>query len=428
MDTELARTWQAPLAAKPIEATVAVPGSKSITNRAFVLATLSNGPTLVREPLVSRDTNLMLDALRTLGADVDQRDNGDVRITPGMSGPTERHIDVGNAGTVARFTPLLAARCDANVRYDGDEAIRRRPIGPLLDAMRALGVPITDAGGGRLPCTVHGVGRLPGGRVELDSSASSQFLSALLLAAPASDGGITVDLTGGTPPSEPHIAMTVAMLREFGADLHTRTADGEFVVAQGELSCPEYVVDPDLSTAAPFLAGAAVAGGRLRLSGWPEHTTQPGARMREVLDDLGVHTELDSGGLVVTGNGRLRGAELDLRDVGELTPVIAAMLCFADGPSRISGVAHLRGHETDRLAALSTELSALGAGVRDTDDGLLIEPAPMHGGTFHTYADHRLVMAAAVIGLRVPGVLVEDPETVGKTFPEFVPVWLAMLE
>ncbi|WP_132877811.1 3-phosphoshikimate 1-carboxyvinyltransferase [Tamaricihabitans halophyticus] len=425
MDTELSRNWQAPATEEPIDARVRVPGSKSITNRAYVLAALSPSPTLVREPLISRDTGLMLDALGAFGVDVVRRRGGDVLLTPGPLPTGERTIDVGNAGTVARFTPLLAARCAGDVHYDGDAAIRRRPIAPLLAAMRSLGVPVTDAGSGHLPCTVHGQGGLPGGAVEVDASASSQFLSALLLAGPACAGGITVRLVGGTPPSEPHIAMTVAMLREFGATVHV--APGEYRVEQGELTCPEYIVEPDLSAAAPFLAAVAVSGGRLCLSGWPATSTQPGARIRGVLSELGVANELGAEGLVVTSDGRLRGARLNLHDVGELTPVIAAMLCFAEGPSVITGVAHLRGHETDRLAALATELSKLGAGVRDTEDGLVIEPAPMHGGTFHTYDDHRLVMAAAVVGLRVPGVVVTDPGTVGKTFPEFTTVWQDML-
>lgn len=419
--------WIAPTHRGEIEATVRVPGSKSITNRAYVLASIAERPTTVRHPLDSRDARLMLGALAALGANSETVADGVVvRPRESLGGDVE-DVDVllGNAGTVARFTPPLAALGSRTVHFDGDEAIRRRPLAPLLRALRDLGADIEDGGRGAPPLTVRGHGGLRGGAVELDSSASSQFLSALLLAAPAFEKGVTVRLVG-TPPSEPHIAMTLDLLRTFGADAG-REGD-MFTVAPGALACPEYTVEPDLSTAAPFLAAAALTGGTVHIPDWPQHTTQPGDWLRGLLVQLGVKVELDAAGLTVTGAGGFAGRELDLHEVGELTPVVAALLCFADGPSTISGVAHLRGHETDRLAALATELSGLDAGVSETADGLRIEPAPMHGGTFHTYHDHRLVMAGAVLGLRVPGIAVENPATVGKTFPGFVDTWAAMLE
>ncbi|WP_033294362.1 3-phosphoshikimate 1-carboxyvinyltransferase [Amycolatopsis jejuensis] len=415
--------WPAPVASTPLDAAVRVPGSKSITNRAYVLAALASAPTRVRRPLDSRDTRLMLGALAALGAHSEETADGFLVHPRGTTSgrADEVTVTLGNAGTVARFTPALAALGDAAVLFDGDDAIRRRPIGPLLTALRKLGARIDDDGRGAPPFTVHGAGGLRGGRVDLDSSASSQFLSALLLAGPAFDQGVTIRLVGGAPPSEPHIAMTVDMLRRFGATVDR--SEAEFRVGPAKLSCPEYVVEPDLSTAAPFVAAAVVSGGTVRVHGWPKQTTQPGDWMRSLLPALGAKVTLDDDGLVVTGGSAIPGAELDLHEVGELTPVIAAVLCFAEGPSTISGVAHLRGHETDRLTALATELSSLGAGVAETEDGLRITPAPLHGGVFHTYEDHRLVMAAAVLGLRVPGVLVENPATVGKTFPEFVETW-----
>ncbi|GAB3582267.1 3-phosphoshikimate 1-carboxyvinyltransferase [Amycolatopsis endophytica] len=418
-------TWTVPVAPGRLDATVRVPGSKSITNRAFVLAALASEPTLVRAPLDSRDARLMLGALEALGGGWERRDN-DVLVRPLVHGSAEpASVVLGNAGTVARFTPALAGLGSAHVLFDGDEAIRRRPIAPLLAALREAGADIDDAGRGAPPFTVIGHGGLPGGKVDLDSSASSQFLSALLLAGPAFDAGVTVRLLGGTPPSEPHIAMTLDMLRRFGA---SPERDGqEFHVGPAELSCPDFTVEPDLSTAAPFVVAAAAAGGTVRIPGWPGYSTQPGDWLRSLLVELGQRVELTPDGLTVTGSGDIPGARLDLHEVGELTPVIAALLCFADGPSVISGVAHLRGHETDRLAALATELSALGAGVTETADGLAIAPAPLHGGVFHTYDDHRLVMAGAVLGLRVPGVAVENPATVGKTFPGFVDAWGGML-
>ncbi|GAA3580351.1 3-phosphoshikimate 1-carboxyvinyltransferase [Amycolatopsis ultiminotia] len=416
-------TWPAPVASAALDATVRVPGSKSITNRAYVLSALASAPTRVRVPLDSRDTRLMLGALATLGARSEETADGHLVHPLGSNSGRgdEVTVTLGNAGTVARFTPALAALGSASVLFDGDEAIRRRPIDPLLTALRRLGARIDDEGRGAPPFTVHGDGGLRGGKVDLDSSASSQFLSALLLAGPAFDHGVTVRLVGGTPPSEPHIAMTLDMLRRFGATVEREGS--EFHVAPSKLSCPEYVVEPDLSTAAPFLAAAVVSGGTVRVPGWPKHTTQPGDWLRSLLPNLGAKVTLDDDGLTVTGGPVIPGVELDLHEVGELTPVIAAALCFAEGPSAISGVAHLRGHETDRLTALATELTALGAGVTETGDGLRITPAPLHGGVFHTYDDHRLVMAAAVLGLRVPEVHVENPGTVGKTFPEFTATW-----
>ncbi|MFF5992540.1 3-phosphoshikimate 1-carboxyvinyltransferase [Prauserella flavalba] len=416
-------SWTAPVAEDKVDATIRVPGSKSITNRAYVLAALSARPTLVRAPLDSRDARLMLAALGELGATSEHTADG-VRVQPLTPGEGEVAIALGNAGTVARFTPPLAALGARTVRFDGDPAIRRRPLSPLLTALRALGADLDDEGRGAPPFTVRGHGALRGGTVELDSSASSQFLSALLLAAPAFESGVTVRLVG-KPPSEPHIAMTLDMLRRFGA-APERHLD-EFHVPAASLSLADYTVEPDLSTAAPFVVAPLVAGGTVRVAGWPAETTQPGDWLRSLVRELGADVTLDGTGLTVTGTGRLPGATLDLHEVGELTPVIAALLCFADGPSVISGVAHLRGHETDRLAALAAELTALGGDVTETEDGLRIRPVPLHGGVFHTYDDHRLVMAGAVLGLRVAGVEVENPATVGKTFPGFVEAWDGLL-
>jgi 3-phosphoshikimate 1-carboxyvinyltransferase len=412
-------TWTAPVATGKLAATVSVPGSKSITNRAYVLAALAAGQTLVRDPLDSRDARLMRAALSRLGAACDPLD-GAVRIHPLTDGDDEVAVELGNAGTVARFTPPLAALGSRVVRFDGDPAIRRRPLAPLLSALRALGTEVADDGRGAPPFTIRGHGAVRGGAVELDSSASSQFLSALLLAAPAFADGLTVRLTG-RPPSEPHIAMTLDMLRQFGA-APQRHGD-TFHVTHTTQRRAEYTVGPDLSSAAAFVAAPLVAGGSVRIAGWPTRTTQPGDWLRGLARQLGGTVQLDTGGLTVTGTGQVPAATLDLHDVGELTPVVAAVLCFADGPSVITGVAHLRGHETDRLAALATELSALGAEVTDTADGLHIRPAPLSGGVFHSYDDHRLVMAGAVLALRVPNLVVDNPATVGKTFPAFVEAW-----
>lgn len=363
----------------------------------------------------------MLSALASLGATVERVDDG-VRVSGRAPVSGDVAIDLGNAGTVARFTPPLAALSGASVRYDSDPAMRRRPIAPLLQALRDLGA---DIDGDAFPLTVRGAGSLRGGSVELDSSASSQFLSALLLAAPAMDDGVHVRLRGAVP-SEPHIAMTFDLLSAFGA---APARDGvEFVVPAMDLACTAYDVEPDLSTAAPFVAAALVTGGRVRIAGWPASTTQPGDWLREFVGRLGGAATPDDGGLLVQGPDGFDGLELDLHAVGELTPVVAAVLCLADSPSTIRGVGHLRGHETDRIAALAKELSALGAGVSELDDGLVIEPRPLHGGLFHTYDDHRLVMAAAVLGLRIDALDVENPETVGKTFPGFIDAWRQLID
>lgn len=416
--------WTPPTAAAPLDAHVRPPGSKSLTNRAYVLAALSAERTRVIQPLDSRDTTLMLAALAALGAGY-EHDGADVLVDPLGTTSGRARVDLGNAGTVARFTPALAALGTHNVLFDGDTAIRRRPMSPLLGALADVGVVIDHGGHAAPPFTIHGTSGITGGTVRLDSSASSQFLSALLLAAPRCREGITVRLVGDTPPSEPNVAMTLRTLRAFGAD---PVRDGtEFRVPAAALGVPEFTIEPDLSTAAPFVAAPLVAGGTVRITGWPRDTTQPGDNLRSILPRLGARVELDERGLVVTGTGTVRAAELDLHECSELAPVLAALLCFADGRSRLSGIAHMRGHETDRLAALATELSSLGPGVTETTDGLVIDPEPMRSGVFHTYDDHRLVMAGAVLAMAGTGIRVANPATVGKTFPGFTDEWHEVL-
>ncbi len=415
--------WTAPLASRPVDATVPMPGSKSITNRAAVLAVLAEGPSIIRRPLRSRDTALMLAALRALGTEVVDIDDAWL-VTPGvLSGQCS--IDVGNAGTVMRFLPPLACLAKGAVRFDGDDAARRRPLGAMLAALRELGGDI-EHGPESLPLIVHGTGRVTGGEVRLDASGSSQFVSALLLAAPRFDAGVVVRHEGPPVPSLPHINMTVAMLRDAGATVDD-SQPAEWAVSPGPLPGREVVVEPDLSNAAPFLAAALVTGGRVTVPGWPAQTTQPGAELVALLADMGAEVLRDERGLTLIGSGGVHGIDADLHDAGELTPVLAAVAALADSPSQLRGIAHLRGHETDRLAALARELSGLGAGVRETADGLLIEPATLRGGVFETYADHRLATAAAVLGLVVPGVQVVDVATTDKTLPGFVSMWTAML-
>ena len=415
--------WPAPVARAPLSAVVELPGSKSVTNRALVLAALAEGRSVVRRPLRSRDTELMAAALRVLGVGVDDVD-GDWVVDGGTLAVTGDRVDVGNAGTVARFLPPVAALATGTVVFDGDPRVRERPLGPLLAALRALGADLdrVDA----LPVTVRGTGALRGGEVVLDASASSQLVSGLLLSAPRYDEGLTVRHEGPPLPSAPHLAMTVEALRAAGASVED-TSFGTWVVKPGPLQPRDAVVEPDLSTAAAYLAAPLVVGGSVTVPAWPLSTTQPGAVLPDLLEQMGAVVSRTADGVTVSAGPSLKGIDADLRDAGELTPVLAALACFADGPSVFRGVAHLRLQETDRLAALVRELSALGADVAETDDGLAVRPRPLHGGEFRTYDDHRIAMAAAVVGLGVEGVLVEDVATTRKTVPDFVGSWQRML-
>jgi 3-phosphoshikimate 1-carboxyvinyltransferase len=423
--------WLSPHAAGPVTATVALPGSKSLTNRYLVLAALANGPSRLRRPLRSRDTMLMAAALRSLGASVtdlpgDERDCDDWLITPAsLSGATS--VDCGLAGTVMRFLPPVAALADGPVSFYGDARAGRRPMAPVIDALRALGARINDDGRGTLPFTVEGSGRMPGGPVTVDASASSQFISGLLLAGARYEQGITVHHDGKQLPSEPHIQMTVEVLRDAGVivdDSETHT----WRIEPSEVQSLDVEVEPDLSNAAAFLAAAVVTGGTVQVPGWPQDTTQAGDAIRDILDAMGADVLLERSGLTVTGSDQISGLDVDLHDAGELTPVVVAIAALADSPSLIRGIGHLRGHETDRLVALSTEINALGGSVEATADSLRITPKPLQGGLFHTYDDHRMAMAAAVLGLRVPGVVIENVETTDKTLPDFVSRWTRLLD
>ncbi|WP_030194686.1 3-phosphoshikimate 1-carboxyvinyltransferase [Terrabacter tumescens] len=427
--------WAAPVASGPLDATVVLPGSKSLTNRYLVLAALATERSRLRAPLRSRDTLLMADALRSLGVRIDdvapegEAVGGDVPdwvVTPPETLTGDVSIDCGLAGTVMRFLPAVAALADGPVRLDGDPQARVRPMGPVIDALRALGVDVDD-GGGHLPVTVGGRGRVRGGSVTMDASASSQFVSALLLAGARYDEGITVHHDGKPVPSEPHILMTVETLRDAGAIVDD-SEPNTWRVEPSEINALDVSVEPDLSNAGPFVAAALVVGGTVRVPGWPQHTTQAGDLLREILDTMGADVRLDRSGLTVVGSGELVGIDIDLHDAAELTPTVAALAALASTPTWIRGVAHIRGHETDRLAALTAELGGVGAHVTETEDGLRITPAPLHGGRFRTYHDHRMATAGAIIGLRVPGVHVEDIDTTRKTLPDFVGLWQGMLE
>lgn len=422
--------WPAPYATGPVDATVFLPGSKSLTNRFLVLAALAGETSRIRRPLRSRDTLLMAQALRSLGTTIediagDAPDCDDWVVEPG---PVRGGVDVdcGLAGTVMRFLPPLAALADGPVRFDGDAHARTRPMRAGLEALRALGIEVRDEGRAGLPFTVIGTGSVPGGPVVLDASESSQFISALLLAGARFDAGVEVIHEGGPLPSQPHIAMTVEVLRDAGVDVED-VEPNRWRVAPSPIHALDVQVEPDLSNAAPFLAAAMVTGGHVHVPGWPQYTTQAGDALRDILDAMGGDVALGREGLTVRGPEAISGIDLDLHDAGELTPVVAALAALADSPSRLRGIGHLRGHETDRLAALATEIGALGGDVEVLPDGLAIRPRPLHAARLATYADHRMAMAAAVLALAVPGTLVDDVATTGKTLPDFAALWSAML-
>lgn len=417
----------------PVDISVVIPGSKSVTNRALILAAQADSPSVLRRPLVSRDSELMVAGLRALGVGITEKTlsvNGMQElqwlVNPApMRGGVK--VDVGNAGTVMRFLPPLAALATGEVAFDGDPRSYERPLGPVIKALEELGVTIEHDGRYSLPMKLHGTGNIPGGALTIDASASSQFLSALLLVAASFDNGIVATHKGGLLPSMPHIEMTVDMLRSFGADVHIDAAAQSWRVKPGKLHGQELVIEPDLSNAAPFLSIAMVCGGSVTIADWPSKTTQPGDQLRSIFAAMGAKISMSEKGLTLTGTGAIHGIDIDLHDVGELTPSIAAVAALADSPSHLRGIAHLRLHETDRLAALTREINALGGNVVEEESALHITPAPLHGGVFHTYDDHRLATAGAVLGLVVPGIEVENIATTRKTLPDFPGLWSSLL-
>ena len=419
--------WPAPSSSSPVHATVTLPGSKSITNRALIISALASGRSTVTGTLRSRDTDLMIAALRSIGVaiEIDASDPTALTVSPGsLRGGA---VDCGLAGTVMRFLPPLTTLVPGTVFFDGDEQARTRPLDTILGALRALGAQVD---GDALPFTVTGTGRLRGGAVDIDASGSSQFVSGLMLSAARFDDGVTIHHIGKPVPSMPHIDMTVEMLRHAGVRVDTPQDSGDadtWRVHPGPVSATRWEVEPDLSNATPFLAAAAVTGGEVRIPHWPSSTTQPGDAIRGILTSMGASVDLEDGTLVVRGPDTLRGIDIDLHDVGELTPTVAALAVLADGPSHLRGIAHLRGHETDRLAALATEIGKLGGNAVETDDGLDITPTALHGNVWKSYADHRMATAGAIIGLVVPGVEVDDIGTTAKTLPDFELLWADML-
>ena len=418
--------WPAPFRGrKPVSSSVTIPGSKSVTNRALILAAQADSRSTLRRPLISRDSELMSAGLKALGVAITGNDDSWTLTPSPLRGPAT--IDVGNAGTVMRFLPPLAALAQGDIAFDGDPRSYERPLGPVIKALEELGIEIEHEGRYSLPMVIKAKGSIPGGELTIDASASSQFLSALLLVAPSMKNGITARHRGASLPSMPHIDMTVQMLRDFGAVVHVDKEAESWRVEPGKLRGQDLVIEPDLSNASPFLSIAMVCGGTITIADWPKSTTQPGDQLREIFSRMGAHVEFTSAGLTLTGGDSIHGIDIDLHDVGELTPSIAALAALADSPSHLRGIGHLRLHETDRLAALTREINSLGGNVVEEETALHITPAPLHGGTFHTYEDHRLATAGAVIGLVVPDVLVENVATTRKTLTDFPGLWNSLV-
>ena len=426
--------WSAPFrdglsaASAPINAKIRVPGSKSATNRALILAAISKTPSILRKPLSSRDTDLMVRGLKSLGCKIEEVktvSSFDYHVTPQrLTGPTQ--IDVGNAGTVMRFLPPIAALATGLIYFDGDVRSHERPLEPVIKALEQLGVSIEHGNKYRLPLTLNGSGRIKGGQVEIDASASSQFISALLLLGPATDNGITVKHIGKSLPSLPHIEMTIQMLRQFGAVVEVDK--NTWSVKPGPLTGQDLTIEPDLSNAAPFMAAAMICGGSVEILDWPKSTTQPGDQLRNIFASMGAKIEQTTAGLKISGGNTINGIDIDLHDVGELTPSIAAVAALASSQSTLRGIAHLRLHETDRLAALANEINNLGGDVTEGPGELLIKPTKLVASQiFKSYEDHRMATAGAIIGLAVKDLMVENIETTKKTLPDFPGMWQEML-
>ena len=432
--------WAAPTATGPLAARLMLPGSKSLTNRELVLSALAHGPSLLRRPLHSRDSALMIEALKQLGVGIDEvAGDGafvpDLHVTPpadfeGLHGGVS--IDTGLAGTVMRFLPPVAALALGPVAIDGDGAARRRPMRTTILALRDLGVEIDDDGSGTMPFTIHGSGAVEGGQLAIDASASSQFVSGLLLAAPRFRRGLELRHTGERLPSLPHIEMTIDALAARGVVVEN-PEPGVWVVPASSIAARDVTIESDLSNAAPFLAAALVAGGTVTIDGWPDATTQVGAQLEQLLPRFGAVVNRDGHALTVDGGSGVRGGaalpavDLDLSEAGELAPTFAILAALASGPSRIIGIGHLRGHETDRLAALRENIERLGGSVTESDDGLAIEPAPLHGGPWLAHEDHRMATSGALLGLVVDGIEVDDIGSTAKTLPEFPELWEHLL-
>lgn len=412
--------------AKPPQATVRVPGSKSISNRALVLAALAGRryPCEIWRILQSEDTEVMVVALRELGFQVEALESNPEESGFRVRNPSHDRIIparkadlfVGNSGTTMRFLTAMVSLGQGTFRLDGVTRMRQRPIADLLHALNQLGGWATSEDGTGFPPIIVEAKGLQGGRVTIKGDLSSQFLSALLMAAPEAKGDITIDIDGPLV-SRPYVDMTIAMMLEFGVRV-SATADGFFVPGRQEYHQRRYAIEPDASAASYFFAAAAITQGSITVAGLPRISLQGDVRFVDLLQLMGSKIERGDNSITVHGR-KLRGIDVDMNDISDTVMTLAAVACFAEGPTTIRNVAHIRHKETDRLKALATELQRLGAGVVESQDGLTITPAKLHGAVVQTYDDHRMAMSLALIGLKVPGVIIDNPGCVAKTYPRF---------
>ena len=425
MSESAPHNWSAPSAKRPIHSTVSIPGSKSATNRAFVLAALGDSISKIHKPLLARDTELMLQALEKLGCTI-TRSNEIIEITPMKRVHQDLAIDVGLAGTVMRFVPPLAALTAGVVHFDGDQRARNRPMKTLIDSLKALKISVDDESSGSLPFSIVSDGNVQGGEITIDASESSQFISALLLAGAKFSNGLTIKHVGNKLPSLPHIEMTIDMLNQVGVKVSS-IEKNSWKIDPTVIKSKDWLIEPDLSNAGPFIAAAMVTKGEVTITDWPQNTTQAGNAWIEILTKMGAQVVLTEKGLTVSHSGDIKGIDFDLSDVGELTPVLVSIAVLAKSNSSLTGISHLRGHETDRLAALVENIKAIGGDAEETSDGLIIRPRKLHGGLWKSFDDHRMATAGAVIGLVVEGILVDDIKTTSKTLPDFENMWTSLV-
>jgi len=409
----------------PFEASVRVPGSKSITNRALLIAALAKGESQLLGALASDDTRVMREALDALGCAVEMgREAWRVRGTGGALRAPKGPLLVGNSGTTARFLTAAAALADGPVVIDGSARMRERPIDDLTRSLVALGVPVAILGRGGCPPVRVGGGGLPGGEVEIDASRSSQYVSALLLSAPHAAEDLALRFAGGTLVSRPYVELTLQVMRAFGAEAGwSEDGRGLRVRAGHPYRGRSFSIEPDASSAAYPFCAAAIAGGRVRVEGIPPDSVQADFALLEILEQMGCRVRRAGDFAEVEGpSGPLRGIDVDMNDLPDAVLAVAVVAAFAEGETHIRNVANLRIKETDRLAALEAELRKLGANARTGEDSLSITPGPPRAAEIETYDDHRMAMAFALAGLRIPGVVILDPGCVSKTWPEYFSV------
>lgn len=409
----------------PIDARIRPPGSKSLTNRALVCAALAEGESILSGALVSDDTQVMIEGLGQLGMPIEVSEDGTQLKVTGAAGAVpaiEADLYIGNSGTTVRFLTALATLGHGAFRLDGVERMRERPIEDLADALNQLGATVRcESPGGCPPVAVHANG-LPGGEATVRGDISSQFLSGLLMTCPCAERAVTLSVDG-TLVSKPYVRMTTAVMQSFGVEVQSPEDLSRFQIEPaGAYTACDYAIEPDASAASYFWGAAAITGGRVTVEGLNRDALQGDVAFVDCLEQMGCQVDASGDGITVVGPAegtRLRGAKLDMNAISDTVQTLAAVALFADGPTEVTGVAHNRHKETDRIGDLATELRRLGATVDEKPDGLVITPGPLKAATVQTYDDHRMAMSLALVGLRQPGVQISNPGCTAKTYPHY---------